>query len=118
MKEEKQQSGEKIGEYIKNAMRELFYQDMLPAEVVKQLESKDFCRETFGIDSPVLVDKKALSAEKNGNSHYYKEPLFDNFFIYNEWSETARARFDSWLDSVIVRADVAEARRVLENLKK
>lgn len=103
MKEEKQQSGEKIGEYIKNAMRELFYQDMLPAEVVKQLESKDFCRETFGIGSPVLVDKKALSAEKGGNSHYYKEPLFDNFFIYNEWSETARALFDSWLDSVILK---------------
>lgn len=110
MKEEKQQSGEKIGEYIKNAMRELFYQDMLPAEVVKQLESKDFCRETFRIDSPVLVDEKTLTADKGGNSQYSEEPLFGNFFIYNEWSETARALFDSWLDSVIARADVAAAK--------
>lgn len=103
MKEEKQQSGEKIGEYIKNAMRELFYQDMLPAEVVKQLESKDFCRETFRIDSPVLVDEKTLTADKGGNSQYSEEPLFDNFFIYNEWSETARELFDNWVDSVILK---------------
>lgn len=110
MKEEEKQSNGKIGEYIKCTMRELFYQDMLSSELIKQLEDKEFCREMFGIGSPVLVDKKALSAEKNGNSHYYKEPLFDNFFIYNEWSETARARFDSWLDSVIARADVAAAK--------
>lgn len=117
MKEEKQSNG-KIGEYIKCTMRELFYQDMLSSELIKQLEDKDFCRETFGIDSPVLVDEKTLTADKGGGSQYSEEPLFGNFFIYNEWSETARARFDSWLDSVIVRADVAEARRVLENLKK
>lgn len=109
MKEEKQ-SNAKIVEYITCTMRELFCDGFLSSELVALLESKDFCRETFGIDCPAIVKGKPLPVDKNGNSHYYKEPLFDNFFIYNEWSETARARFDSWLDSVIARADVAAAK--------
>lgn len=102
MKEEKQ-SNAKIVEYITCTMRELFCDGFLSSELVALLESKDFCRETFGIDCPAIVKGKPLPVDKNGNSHYYKEPLFDNFFIYNEWSETARELFDNWVDSVILK---------------
>ncbi len=101
MKEEEKQSDEKIGEYIKGAVRELFCEDLLSSELIKQLEDKEFCRETFEIDYPVLVKGKRAPIENGGGSHYYEEPLFDNFFIYNDWSETARTRFDSWVDSIV-----------------
>lgn len=110
MKEEEKQSDEKIGEYIKGTVRELFCEDLLSSELIKQLEDKEFCRETFGIGYPVLVKGKRAPIENGGGSHYYEEPLFDNFFIYNDWSETARTRFDSWRDSVVVRADVVAAK--------
>lgn len=104
MKEEKQ-SDEKIGEYIKGAMRELFYQEVLSPDVIRDLKDKQFCKDTFNLDYPMIVDDKNKRYDGRGYQRYWKDVFGGKYYVTNHWFEPQRKRFDAWLKKLV--ADVS-----------
>lgn len=100
MKEEKQ-SDEKIGEYIRGAMRELFYQEILSPEVVNDLKDKKFCKDTFGLDFPMLEESESKLYDDKGKLRYWKDIFGGKYYITNHWFEPQRELFDAWLKKIV-----------------
>lgn len=100
MKEEKQ-SDEKIGEYIRGAMRELFYQEILSPEVVNDLKDKKFCKDTFGLDFPMLEESESKLYDGKGKLRYWKDIFGGKYYITNHWFEPQRELFDAWLKKIV-----------------
>lgn len=100
MKKE-QQPDEKIGEYIRGAMRELFYQEMLSPDVIKDLKDKKFCKDTFGLDFPMLVESESKLYDDKGKLRYWKDIFGGKYYITNHWFEPQRKRFNAWLKKIV-----------------
>lgn len=100
MKKE-QQLDEKIGEYIRGAMRELFYQDILSPEVINDLKDKKFCKDTFGLDFPMLAESESKLYDDKGKLRYWKDIFGGKYYITNHWFEPQRKRFNAWLKKIV-----------------
>lgn len=89
----------KIGQYAKQTLTDLLQSQKLTPANISDLEDPVFCKNTLGMNYPVLVD---VNKNTPANGRYYKpDSSIDPYVICNDWYENRnRSRFDAWLASI------------------
>lgn len=96
----------KIGELVKKEFDRLFREENIPKGEIRKLQEYDYCRETFGIDYPVLKEVNMQHSleeqrrDENGNAIYYGfiATIYDkDYYICSVWSEENRKDFLRWM---------------------
>ena len=97
-----------IGRLVERSIHELLAKRLLSDEQVKFLTDKDFCKESLGINYPLLkeVEKtQPLKEQKAVNKYprYYAKPVIigdKSYLICKEFFETSRKSYLEWLYSL------------------
>jgi len=98
---------EKIGRYVQDSFRALFYGEKLTDSEIERLQKPEDCKLTFGLSYPVLkeVDENTpiddQKRDKNGYNRYYGYPYKirgKQYLLCSQWVERIhRERLESWL---------------------
>ena len=69
---------------------------------MKNLEDKDYCKETFNLNFPLLSkDRFAFAEDRNHPRYYAKETFFENgYYLCNHWFEQQEEDFANWLKNL------------------
>lgn len=80
-----------IGEMAKKEFTKIM--PLLSSSMLDKLQDKDYCKEEFDIDYPVLSRERIRTSNRY---RYYAEPV-DGYYICSEWYERFRERLEIWL---------------------
>ena len=102
----------KIGKVAQTLLREALENGKADDEELSFMQTKDYSKETFGINYPLLL----LAAEASDLTHYYKKPLTiygKAYYLCQEWFESPanndRPLLDAWLNErAKIDADTTE----------
>lgn len=85
-------------EYLKSILSKIY--NILTEEEVEQLQDREFCREKFGFNYPLLQKDKTLLFI-SGKKRYYSEKFkIKNFFICNHWHTANLKKWTEYLFSL------------------
>ncbi len=87
---------EKIGAYVKRKFKEIVNQAKLEENEVSNLQNKEYCKKTLGINYPFLREFDDSKPQR-----YWKEFIEINnqkYYMCCEWIEKYRQQFDNWLN--------------------
>ena len=101
----------KIGRVVQLTITHMLKNDLLSDEIIERLQSKSWCKETFGINFPLLIDlsdssdKDELRKDSKGRSRYYTTPIKHKgktYLLCQEWNDAMhRQKYDSWYKKLI-----------------
>ena len=101
----------KIGRVVQLTMTHMVEKNLLCDDIIKKLQSKPWCMETFGINFPLLIDisdsseKDELRKDSKGRSRYYTTPIKHkgkSYLLCKEWNDkTHRKKYDIWYKKLI-----------------
>jgi hypothetical protein len=80
----------KIGVIVRTVFRNILESGNVPKDEIERMQDKEYSRETFGIQYPVLQKKN--ESDKNQPKRYYAGAvkIYDkDYFICSEWYETS-----------------------------
>lgn len=90
--------GTGIGKYAKQTITNLLKTNQLTSAEISNLENPVFCKNTLGMNYPVLVNTQK-NTPKEGR--YYKiDSSIYPYVICNDWYERNRSKFDAWLTTI------------------
>lgn len=96
----------KIGTTIKTKLNYLFSKNYLSTDDISHLKNKEFCKDIFNLNFPLLIDKNQSRYDKNGYSRYWKEIFNDKYYACSQWIETQRSQFEDWYNSLVEKNSV------------
>ena len=98
----------KIGVFVKNSMRKLLSENLLPLPEIRNLTDAEYCSAVFGLSYPVLKEydsSRPFDEQKrdanNKYNRYYNFTLnssYGQYLLCSQWVEQLhRYRFEKWL---------------------
>ncbi|PLR79791.1 hypothetical protein CVD25_22815 [Bacillus canaveralius] len=96
----------KIGELVRSEIKRLIAQNLISNEQIKWLLDKNYCKDTFDINYPLLKmvgnDVPVTQQRQiNGYSRYWKEVYIINgvkFLLCSQWYNRNLVKFKNWLN--------------------
>lgn len=73
-----------IQEFIKETLVKMFRAGLIPTDEMKNLRNEDYCRETFYIPYPLIVDDTLQSSDSR-YPRYWKEQI-DGHYVCSQWA--------------------------------
>ena len=92
----------KIGIMAQTVLRGILEDGKVTPEEVKKMQNKEYSKEIFGINFPLLASentKKDIKKE-TGVERYYASPLFirgEKWFLCSQWYEAGRPYLEKWI---------------------
>jgi len=83
-------NGMKIGAYVQRSMAQL----SLSSDMIRLLQDRDYCRETFSISYRVLIPKIESQKDSTGRNRYYAHEIVPGYWLCSQWVER---QWDSYL---------------------
>lgn len=101
----------KIGMVVQLTINHMMENDLLSDDIIERLQSKSWCKESFGINFPLLKDisdcsdKDSMRKDSKGYNRYYTTPVnYKNktYLLCQEWNDGLhRKKYDSWYKKLI-----------------
>ena len=92
---------EKICRSVREAISDLFKDNMLTEGDIDNLKDKNFSKETFGLSYPVLIEGKKQGYDAKGNFRYNSESIDGKYYLYSNWIESQQLKFETWYNSIL-----------------
>ena len=91
-----------LQDFVKYTVQKLLETNSLSDIELKNLEDKDYCKEVFNLDFPLLSkDKEAFAKDKKHQRYYAESGFFVNgYYLCNHWFEKNEQFFADWLKSL------------------
>lgn len=86
-----------IGQFAKQTFTDLLNNGKLTSQQINDLQDGAFCKTTFGMNYPILIDANCITASLK--PRYYKD-LVGIYHISNDWYERNRTRLEDWLKTI------------------
>ena len=92
-----------VQDFVKETLTTLFVNNILTNEEIVLLQNKEYSKETFGIQYPLLVknDKDTIIVTKNGTEHsrYWKRNNYNvgGYYVCSEWQ---KSYFNTYEESI------------------
>ena len=96
----------KIGTAVKNKLNYLFSKDYLSTDDISNLKNKEFCKDIFNLNFPLLIEKDQSRYDNKGYPRYWKELFDDKYYVCSQWIENQRSLFEDWYNSVVEKISV------------
>ncbi len=92
-------SGSGVGQYIRGELTRLLEGGLLTPPMLHNLQDRAYCRETFGISFPVVVE----ITDTFDPARYYKgEPVCGRYRICSQWYDKHLEKYNKWLTDIAV----------------
>lgn len=89
----------KIGKLVQNSFDELFANNRLSDDEIRNLMDLEFSRKTFKMSSYPILTTTELISEKD-KKRYYKKVYGSKFLLCSQWVRTHKSHFEKWLNSI------------------
>ena len=103
------EADEKIGEYVRSAIKKMFADSMLSDFEIENLKDKEFSKNIFNLNYPALIDGN--KSRKDGDYYrYYAEPFKKGnkkYYLCNHWFEDQFDDFQKWEHEIYEKSAVA-----------
>lgn len=88
-----------LQDFVKYTVQKLLETDSLSKEELQNLENKDYCKEIFNLNYPLLSRDRFAHAEDRKHPRYYAETGFfvKEYYLCNHWFENCEKKFTEWL---------------------
>mgnify|MGYP007069954241 CR=1 FL=1 len=88
-----------LQDFVKYTLQKLLETNSLSEEEIKNLEDKEYCKDTFNLNYPLLSrDRFAYAEDKNHPRYYAKSGFFvQGYYLCNHWFEDNEDFFSKWL---------------------
>lgn len=90
----------KIGALVKNKLTYFFNNKKLSAEEIKNLMDKNYCKETFNLKYPLLINKDESKVDNKGRARYWAVLFDEKYYACNDWYENQREKFENWCNTI------------------
>lgn len=92
----------KIGEFVQSRLEYLFNKKLLPEPEISNLKNAEYCRKTFNLSFPLLIDKNEKGIDSGGYSRYWQREIFGNKYkACSQWYKEQRQNFINWYNKII-----------------
>jgi hypothetical protein len=101
----------RIGKYVQDKLRELFYSDTLSSEEINRLTDKQYSKDVFNLNFSVLLELNPdlpfdkQKRDENGYNRYYNFTLQaygKQYLLCSQWVDHLhREYFEKWLHSLV-----------------
>ncbi|WP_156939703.1 hypothetical protein [Desulfocurvus vexinensis] len=96
--------GHKINLYRKGRDTKGYLFDVLPKvlavvdeEEIQRLQDRDYCKDKFDLNFPVITLSSKNGHDHNGYRRYYSKLLLGTYWVCKEWYDTpAQPNFEMW----------------------
>ena len=87
-----------LQDFVIYTMHKLLMLNAIPEDELEKLQQKDYCKETFDLDFPLLTKNPTeFNKDKKHPRYYSKETFFVNgFYLCNHWFDQDK-KFADWL---------------------
>lgn len=88
-----------LQDFAKYTIQKLLEANSLSDKELQSLENKDFCKETFNLNYPLLSRDRFAYAEDKNHPRYYAESGFfvKGYYLCNHWFDDCEEKFAEWL---------------------
>ena len=94
-------NGMKIGQFVQYVFRELYRENKITPQELKNLQTKDYAKRTFNMGSEILRDRTQPISDHKGNKRYYVNPeFFGTYYLNSQWFDKHWDSLLKWLDKV------------------
>lgn len=90
--------GTGIGKYARQTITDLLKTKQLTPAEISDLEDPVFCKNTLGMNYPVLVD--VTKSGYDTDRYYKQDSSIAPYVICNDWYKGNRPKFDAWLKTI------------------
>lgn len=91
----------KIGKTVKYKIQYLLENKYLTENEINNLKDEYYCKKTFNLNFPLLIDKNDSPLDPKGYRRYW-DVVFDNRYLAcSQWIESQRISFDNWYEKII-----------------
>ena len=88
--------GMKIGQYVKNSLFTLTSKGLLSKVQIADLQNSEYCKTTFKIGFPVLLNSSKSKTDDKGYIRYYKDEVVKGYWLCSQWNEVHWDLFLKW----------------------
>jgi hypothetical protein len=95
---------ESTQDFVKRTLHIMFANDLLPKEIPNML-NKEYCKETFGIQFPIIQNDQAKLKDGHGHLRYWVKELFGNeYYGCSQWwkdlDSTYEHKLSKWIKKI------------------
>lgn len=105
----KKNSNESFQDFVKRILKLFFDKELLSAEELTSLQSKDYSKKTFGLEMPFLTNDKTKlrdNSDKPVARYWIKTPFPNGFYACSQWwkgkIDIYEPKFAKWIQHVIL----------------
>lgn len=96
-------------DYIKRLLGTLQSENLLTARDLELLKDKEYCKQMFGIDYPLLITDYRKIQDSLGHNRYWVKYIFaDKYYVCSQWwkcdSDLYKYKIYKWVDQIVNRA--------------
>jgi hypothetical protein len=74
-----------IQNFIKETLKKMFNNGLIPSNELQKLYDKQYCKETFHIEYPLIVDDESKTFDNSGRSRYWRTYKIGGHYVCSEW---------------------------------
>lgn len=92
----------KLQDFVKYAIQKLLETESLSEEEIENLENKEYCKEIFNLDYPLLSKEETAYAKDTKHHRYYAKSGFyvKGYYLCNHWFKRNEDKFTEWLKNL------------------
>jgi hypothetical protein len=95
----------KIGIIVRESFDHLSQKQLLSDEMIHNLQSAEYSRNTFNLSYPLLIQKEEQRFDEKGRARYYTPPYYFNggkYFLCNDWYDSRhKDNFIKWYSDIV-----------------
>ena len=95
MKNKKTVNGMLVGKYVQQSIQNLYKNGKISDLDIKNLMIKDYCKNIFNLNYPMLKSSNESRYDHNNNPRYYASEKIPGYWFTNDWYER---NFDLYLE--------------------
>lgn len=92
----------KIGKLVQSRLEYLFNKNLLTESEISNLKNAEYCKKTFNLSFPLLIDKNEKGIDSGGYSRYWQREIFGGKYkACSQWYKEQKQDFINWYNSII-----------------
>ena len=103
-------------DFVKRLLKLLYNNDLLPEHEIKNMLNKDYCKETFDIQFPIIQnDSKKLKYE--GHMRYWVNKIIGDYYVCSQWWKPKEDDYKEKISKWLTRIGKYYARQTAHNTR-
>ena len=86
--------------HFNNKIKYFLKNNKLTTQYISNLKDKNYCKKTFNLKYPLLINKNESRYDDKGRARYWVTLFEDEYYVCNDWYENQRQNFENWCSEI------------------